>query len=456
MKIIVTPPRLWVALNLASLIAIQPAPGQTAATPPNKVLYFTSRVGSYRSSICVMNPDGSHSVNLTQVSNDKIDSTIGNQGDAPHLRRLTGKRDIDPAWAPDGQQIAFTVLNGAGQGEIYRMKADGTQRQRLTQLNTLAACPAWSPDGRHIAFGTFNTQTATGRTTTDICIMEADGSHIRDLGEGFLPAWSPDGRQILYTIVDRPGPAYLYIMNADGSEARQMVAESAAMGAWSPDGQRIAYVGEGNDKGCHIFVMNADTSHRTQLTGPRRNIDSSPLWSVDGQQIFFTRETRDGAPAAVWVMQANGQQPMPLTPAGTRSYLGSGVLGMMVGQLNESLSNLQQIGVALHKYAAQHEGALPSLKDQAALTKELLPYLDDADVLLQPDTDTPYLWNTAFSEQVLENFSKGDETIIVYEAVPPADPQRANHQRNALFLDGHVEGVRETDWPRLKTISHLK
>ncbi|MBV9866435.1 MAG: PD40 domain-containing protein [Abitibacteriaceae bacterium] len=426
----------WVA---AFCISLQPLPGHSQ-TPPaasNKVLFFASRAGSTRPHIFMMNPDGSEPVNLSHLIN----------ADNPQAASL---REIDPAWSPDGKQIAFTIMTDATHGEIYVMNADGTQRKQLTQLNTLAACPAWSPDGKRIAFGTMQ-MTAEHRPKTALYIMDADGSNVHKIGGGYIPAWSPDGKQILYSIVDKPGPPEMYIMNVDGTDVKPMVSGVAAMGVWSPDGQRIAYLAEGDDKAPHIFVMNADTSHRVQLTKGKGTIEFSPVWSADGQRIFFMKTLRESDPASIYVMDADGQHSTQLTPKGTKAYLRGGALFMMNGEQNESLNNLQQIGAALHEYAAKHEGALPPMLDNQELTKQLLPYLDSADVLNQPETQTPYVWNKIFSDQVIENFTKAADIIIVYQAAPDPD-----HLRNVLFLDGHVARIPEAEWTRAKIVSRIK
>jgi opacity protein-like surface antigen len=63
----------------------------------------------------------------------------------------------DPAWSPDGKQIAFVDHRGAG--DLYVMNADGSGLRQLTQsslppaANYGARQPAWSPDGSRIAFG---------------------------------------------------------------------------------------------------------------------------------------------------------------------------------------------------------------------------------------------------------------------------------------------------------------
>ncbi|MBV9467738.1 MAG: PD40 domain-containing protein [Abitibacteriaceae bacterium] len=436
------------SLGLAGLSSIPAAHGQTAitppaitpptVTPPARVLFFATQGSSSRSRIYVMNPDGSQPQNLSQLARQVNDP-------APSVR------DIDPARSPDGQHIAFAALTRSGQGDVYVMAADGTHRQRLTHLNTLAACPAWSPDGKRIAFGVFDKQE---QVKTSLYVIDADGSHLTRLGDGFLPAWSPDGQQMLYTVVDRPGPPLLSIMAADGTHARQLVPGSAAMGAWSPDGQRIAYVAPGADKGdpaWHVWVMNVDTSQRQQLTTLKGAMEFSPQWSADGQQIFFTREIKGQEPPTVYRMDEDGQNLTPLTPPAMSSYLSAGVLVMLQGQMDESPRNLKQLGIALYKYAKQHDGALPPLRDQQELTGELLPYLDDATVLNQAEPDTPYGWNPNLSTQVLENLRPAPNIVVAYEAVP-------NHrgERYVLFLDGHVARVKAPEWRSLQAASAIR
>jgi TolB protein len=58
--------------------------------------------------------------------------------------------------------------------------------------------PAWSPDGQHIAFAGSRNLKSGGYLTTDLFVMNADGSGLRRLaklpGDEHDPDWSPDGR----------------------------------------------------------------------------------------------------------------------------------------------------------------------------------------------------------------------------------------------------------------------
>ncbi len=110
------------------------------------------------------------------------------------------------------------------------------------------------------------------------------------------PRLSPDGKQILFsrTWIDKINdsrPTDLWIMNADGSQARFFL--EGSNGLWSPDGKRVAFTKEGEPKGPQIFVKFLGVEGEpTQIT----RLDKSPgnlAWSPDGQYIAFTMTVDD-------------------------------------------------------------------------------------------------------------------------------------------------------------------
>ncbi len=117
--------------------------------------------------------------------------------------RLTTGWDNTPAWSPRGDLIAFTGFE-TGDFEIYTIHSDGTGLRQLTHTHGNDAHPIWSPDGRWIAF----TSSRKGwkdeallppwhgpQTYGEIFVMRADGTDVRQLTdnqwEEAASAWLP-------------------------------------------------------------------------------------------------------------------------------------------------------------------------------------------------------------------------------------------------------------------------
>lgn len=123
---------------------------------------------------------------------------------------------------------------------------------------------------------------------TKIFVMNADGTNVTDLGNGFEPSWSADGAKIAYT--DGNSETYdIWTMNADGSEKTQLTQNYRSYApAWSPDGSRIAFVSD-HEGGYHVYVINADGTNqqRLNITAPEVTSEYAPSWSADGTKVVF-------------------------------------------------------------------------------------------------------------------------------------------------------------------------
>jgi dipeptidyl aminopeptidase/acylaminoacyl peptidase len=66
-------------------------------------------------------------------------------------RQLSREAASQPAWGPDGKQLAF-VRTVDGKPQIFLLSFDGGEPLQLTKFKYGAAGPKWSPDGRQLLF----------------------------------------------------------------------------------------------------------------------------------------------------------------------------------------------------------------------------------------------------------------------------------------------------------------
>lgn len=93
------------------------------------------------------------------------------------LTTLVGTSEKTPDWSPDGQWIAFTVVNlNNGNSDIYRIRSNGQSLQNLTleTHNTQDRKPDWSPDGKYLAY-----VSASLEGNGDIFILEVSNPNIK-------------------------------------------------------------------------------------------------------------------------------------------------------------------------------------------------------------------------------------------------------------------------------------
>jgi len=117
-------------LNMKRLTSELGYDGEPAWSPNGGRIAYRHVDGTTgQSSLWVMDADGSHKRQLTNLFNEEHDLT-------------------HPAWSPDGSQIAFASTASGATGyvsAIWVMNADGSNARRLTTLQGQMHTPAWSP-----------------------------------------------------------------------------------------------------------------------------------------------------------------------------------------------------------------------------------------------------------------------------------------------------------------------
>lgn len=204
--------------------------------------------------------------------------------------------------------------------DIYAVGLDGRDQRRLTDYGVYTAEAVVSPDGRRVVF------TSMKDGDLDIYTMNVDGTDVRRLTytEGYDggPWWSPDGTRIVYRAhhpkdsvelrqhrellaqhLVRPSKVELFVMNADGSDQRQVTNLGGANfgPSWTPDGRRIVFASNyaaPRSRNFELYLVDADRS----MAGPdalervtfHGEFDGFPMFSPDGRRLLWAAN-RHGA-----------------------------------------------------------------------------------------------------------------------------------------------------------------
>ena len=283
--------------------------GTVEASPDGKrvvyqVGYYSVKANKSRQVICVMNSDGSDNKQLS----------------------VSQKSETDPTWL-DNETIAFICG-----GEIWAMKADGSDRRQLSKTDGQVEGFKFSPDRKKVIIlksipfhevikeNPSDLPKATGRRVTDLMYRHWDHyvesiqhpfvadveisnlksqiSNLRDILEGepyecpMEPfggieqlAWSPDSKTVAYTCRKKTGLEYsistdsdIYLYDISTRETKNLC---------KPAG----YVAPKVDPTVTLRVqaVNAPENLKNNV-----GYDQNPQFSPDGQYVAWLSMERDG------------------------------------------------------------------------------------------------------------------------------------------------------------------
>jgi Tol biopolymer transport system component len=282
----------WVLLVGLALATYQSAAlGQQPQQLDGRIAFVSGRDGNVE--IYTMWPDGS---GVVRVTND------------PAI-------DYQPAWSPDGRDLAFTSSRG-NNWDIYRVAAslDEAEQsaavvQRLTAHRKRDESPAWSPKGHSLIYITYR------GGNPQIWRMDALGENQEQLTNSRYPhlnaAWSPDAERVVF-VAQFGSNTELYTLNLADTTDTPLSDDNPAPDLdprWSPNGGSVVF-SSGRDGNAEIYTITADGQTLQRLTNHPAS-DTQPAWSPDGQFIVFVSDR--GGQNALYVIPAGGGQPQQIS-----------------------------------------------------------------------------------------------------------------------------------------------
>jgi serine/threonine protein kinase len=193
---------------------------------------------------------------------------------------------VSAAVGPDGRatRLVATVANPIGElwtVPISDQLVDESAVRRFSVPVTRAVAPRFGP--RYIVF-------LSSKGGADSLWKTQDGETVElwrgsEGGVIAAAAVSPDGLRICFSI-RRQGRNTLYVMNADGTNARPLASSLDVRDApsWSPDGKFIAVAAD-EGEGTRVFKVPVDGAEPVRLVD---GLSRLPIWSPDGSFILYS------------------------------------------------------------------------------------------------------------------------------------------------------------------------
>lgn len=245
-------------------------------------------------------------------------------GGTPEQLTRTDGRLYDFAVAPDGERIAYSLVNEARGADLWLMDRDGANPRLLVQCDAdLCTVPAWSPDGARLAFSREPAGLTPGRPngpprvwTVTLATGEAGPAYQDSQVLGYGPTWSPDGRRLAFF---DGGNSSIRLLDLQTQQEMLIQTRMGTVGAWSPDGRRMVYNDLDLETGTPFTTLaiadfDAQTIKPFLRPGPDFGDYGAPAWSPDGAWIAISGRTPVSGPGKqLWLLRPDGSETRAVT-----------------------------------------------------------------------------------------------------------------------------------------------
>lgn len=206
---------------------------------------------------------------------------------------------MSPAWAPDGESIAYVTFDEGASSIRLRDLATG-EESIISQREGINGAPAFSPDGKKLAL------TLSTNANSDIYVYDLNTRVLKQITRNPAidtePSWHPSGKRLAFTS-DRGGKPQVYSYNFRGGKIQRLSFEGRenARPRYSPKGNKLAMVTR-ESKHYRVAMLNLETQSMQILS--RGRLDESPSFSPNSAVVIYSNN--DGKKSELAAVSVDG------------------------------------------------------------------------------------------------------------------------------------------------------
>ena len=215
---------------------------------------------------------------------------------------------MSPAWAPNGEDIAYVSFE-TGRAAVFIQNLATGNRRALTEFSGINGAPAFSPNGEKLAL------VLSKDGNPEIYVLDLQTEELRRITDHFAidtePNWTADGESLVFTS-DRGGRPQIYEIDLQTGRIARLTfrGDYNARPRLSADGRFLVMVHR-NEGIFHIAVQ--DLTDDTLIIVTQTELDESPTISPNGALVMYATQFGENSILAAVSLDAGVKYNLPAT-----------------------------------------------------------------------------------------------------------------------------------------------